>query len=148
MRPMTASRRRRANRLMSGQCVVRRPTGQVVTDPVTKVVTPEYEVIYGPDIAPWWGRCKPQSFRPQERTPNVAEGTYVVISSEVHFPVGAVEIKDGDIVTITKSFDPLLVGRHYGVNADEPTVEIASAYHVPVSRIPDEEVPPWPTPSP
>ena len=120
---------------MTAECVIRRATGGTVTNP-DFTVTPEYGDVY-------IGKCKPQSFRPQESTPEVAGATSVVIRSEVHLPVGALQVLAGDIITIIASVDPLLVGRSYRVAADEPTVEHATAYRVPVTRVVGEEVRPW-----
>ena len=147
MRPMTASRRRRAHRLMTARCVIRRPTGERITDPETLRVTAEYEVVYDPEARPWLGRCKPRSFRPQEATPNVADATEVSVISEIHMPVGSVAVRPGDVITMLESRNPLIVGQHYRVRADDLVVEDPTTYRVPVIRIIGEEVPPW-LPSP
>ena len=137
MRVMPPTRRRRAERLMTAECVVRRPTGEMVTDPETFELIPEYTVVYQ-------GRCKPQTYDPHEMAREVAGGTQIVQRSNVHFPVGAFRSKTGDVITVTDSTDPLLVGRSYQIVQEVPVKEHATAYRVFVDENLGEEVPPWP----
>lgn len=130
--------RRAAERLMTDQCVVRRPTGETATDPDTFEVHPVYEVVYE-------SRVKVQSYEGYERAAESAGASVTVQRSSVHFPVGAFRTRPGDVVTITAATDAFLVGRSFRVVQEAPYKSLATAYRVFVDENVGEEVPPWPT---
>lgn len=100
---------------MLNACTVGTPTG-TITNETTGVVTVTYTDVYGPTIAPYYGKCKVQSTTGTPATPTVGGATFTVLRSEVHFPVGAFTPDDGQVVTITAcALDPLLVGRVFRV---------------------------------
>jgi|GEM_PF-6447780 len=129
-----AAGRRAAERMMTATAVVRRQTG---TETVGYEVVPVFETIYA-------GKCKPQTFRPQESSAGSQSGaTHTVTRSEVHFPVGAFVAKVGDVVTIAHStYNELLEDRSFRVVDDDLVSEHPTAYHVPVTRNAAESVPP------
>ena len=120
---------------MTAECVVRRKTGET-REGIT--ITPIYDVVYR-------GICKPQTFRPQEYLAGHVSGPIrTIVRSEVHFPIGTPMLDTGDVITITKSLNPALVGLHYRVAADDLSAEHQTAYHVPVTRDPEAKMPPLP----
>lgn len=139
--PVVRAGRAAAERLMLDQIGIRRPTGATVTDPVTLKVTRVYDVIYE-------GKAKLQTYEGHEVTRDVVSATDVQQRSSVHFPVGALRTKPGDVVTVLSSVDTLLVGRSYRIVQDYPVKTHATAYRVFVDENVGEEVPPWPIPSP
>lgn len=98
---------------MLDTCTVSRVTG-TTTDEWGNV-TPVTEQVYA-------GRCKVQTFLPQEQNPEAGGATLTVQRYSVHLPVarttGDYAPLEGDIVTITASrMDPHLVGRTYRIVA-------------------------------
>src|SRR6185312_9052954 len=91
-----------AESLMIDQCAAARATGGFVTDPVTGVDTPATEPVYT-------GRCKVQTTVAQAASPDAGGHQFTVENLQLHFPVSA-ELRTGDQVTITESWDPQLVG--------------------------------------
>lgn len=138
IRSVLPGMRRHAESLMTARCVVRRAAG-TTTDPDTWEVTRDYTLVYE-------GRCKPQTYEAFETTPDVGGATLTVQRSRVDFPVGPFAPEVGDIITITDSRDPRLVGRSYRASQESPVKEIATAYRVFVDENVGEEVPPWPAP--
>lgn len=120
---------------MTAKCIVRRKSGEAV---VNYKPVPTYVVVYS-------GVCKPQSFRPQESSVgHLSRATRTVTRSEVHFPVGRFVAEVGDVVTVTESeHNPLLVGLHFRVVDDDLVTEHPTAYHVPVTRDAEVEMPPF-----
>lgn len=102
-----------------------------VFDPESGVPTP------GPAL--YTGRCKVQTFLPQEQNPEVAGATVTVQRYFVHFPVARTvadyEPAAGHIVEITASaHDPHLVGRSFRIVA--PHFETnGTAYRVGVEEL-------------
>lgn len=98
-----------AERLMVDTCTVTRLTGQANV-PDTGQVVNTYTTIY--PTPGGVGRCKVQRpVRPPNARPeNVGEANVFMARLELHLPVSAVGIRSDDVVTITASQDPDLVG--------------------------------------
>lgn len=110
--------RKFANSLMLDRCEIRaKPTfGDLDPDTGTRPEVPG-SLIYGPTIAPHFGRCKVQTFEAHEATPQSGQHTYSVQRYSVHVPAD-VEVPTDYRVTITASqLDEHLVGREYRVAA-------------------------------
>lgn len=104
-----ARARANAEDLMTDQCVVTRP-GESTTDPNTGLPTTGTEHVYE-------GRCKVQTSGglASEQTEGSAAqamgAVSLVWSLYMHFPFGTDGLRAGDVVEITESANPLLVGR-------------------------------------
>jgi hypothetical protein len=125
-----------AESFMRDTVLVRRKTG-TTTDPVTFEVVPVFDGVYH-------GRAKVQTYEGFEQRSESAGASVTVQRSQVHFPVGAFSMRVGDVVTVERSVDPLLVGRSYRVVQQAPVKSFATAYRVFVDENVGEEVPPWP----
>lgn len=103
--------RRDAEGLMTDQCTVTRP-GESTTDPDTGLPDTGTEKVYE-------GRCKVQTSGglASEQTEGSAAqnmgGVSLVWSLYVHFPYGTPGLRAGDVVEVTESANPLLVGRRF-----------------------------------
>jgi hypothetical protein len=128
--------RKQAESLMTDRCVVRRNTGETATDPDTFEVVPVFDVLYA-------GKAKLSTYDAFESSHESAGATVTTQRSNVHFPVGAFAMQIGDVVTITASVDPLLVGRSYRLAQQAPVKTHATAYRCFVDENIGEEVPPW-----
>lgn len=135
--------RRWAEQLMTDRCVVRRPTGKYVTDPVTLKDVPELEVVYHPDAEPHKGRMKVQAYEAFEQERESAGLTQIINRVRVDFPVGSAHFMPNDIVTVLESYDPRLVGRHLRLTVEAPYKTHASAYRVFAEVNVGMEVPAW-----
>ena len=98
-----------AESLMTDECTVVRPSG-AVTDPATGEVRPDNSHVYA-------GHCKVQTSGglASENTGSSAAqamgAVSLVWSLYVHFPYGTPGLRAGDVVEVTESANPLLVGR-------------------------------------
>jgi len=105
-----AKARANAECLMTDRCVVTRP-GVTTTDPDTGLTTTGKEKVYE-------GSCKVQTSGglASEQTEGSAAqamgAVSFVWSLYIHFPFGT-SLRNGDLVTVTKSANPELVGRRY-----------------------------------
>lgn len=105
-----AKARANAECLMTDRCVVTRP-GVTTTDPDTGLTTTGKEKVYE-------GSCKVQTSGglASEQTEGSAAqamgAVSLVWSLYIHFPFGT-SLRNGDLVTVTKSANPELVGRRY-----------------------------------
>lgn len=126
--------RRAAERLMVDRAAVRRKTGETVGENTWQTV-PVYETVYV-------GRMKLQTYEGHEVDREAAGQIVVQQRSTIHFPVGSFRSKPGDIVTVTESFDPLLVGRSWRIVQEYPVKTFATAYRVFVDENIGEIVPP------
>ena len=140
--PVVAQGRAAAERLMLDRCVVRRPTDELVTDPITFEVTRRHVVVYGPD-SPKGGMCKVQSHEAFEQERESAAATVIVNRVRVDVPVGVGPFKPGDVVTILDSVDPQMVGRHLRMTVEGPYKTHATAYRIAAEVVVDAEVPEW-----
>lgn len=106
-----AKARANAECLMTDRCVVTRP-GVTTTDPDTGLTTTGKEKVYE-------GRCKVQTSGglASEQTEGSAAqnmgAVSLVWSLYVHFPYGTPGLRAGDVVEVTESANPLLVGRRF-----------------------------------
>lgn len=95
---------------MTDECTVVRPSGSV-TDPATGEVNPASTQVYA-------GRCKVQtsgglaSENVEGSAAQAMGAVSLVWSLYIHFPFGTM-LRNGDLVTVTKSANPELVGRRY-----------------------------------
>lgn len=103
--------RRAAGRNMLDTCTVKTVTG-ITTNPTTGADVPTYS-------APiYTGRCKVQTYEPQERNPEVGGATVTVQRYSIHVPVGSFAPAVGQVITITAAaLDPNLVGNVFRVVA-------------------------------
>lgn len=105
-----AKARANAECLMTDRCVVTRP-GVTTTDPDTGLTTTGKEKVYE-------GRCKVQtsgglaSENVEGSAAQAMGAVSLVWSLYIHFPFGT-SLRNGDLVTVTKSANPELVGRRY-----------------------------------
>lgn len=96
-----------AERSMIDACTVRRVTGE--TEGAGGVITPTYSTIYT-------GACRVQVRAEAGTQREVGEASLIVTRHEIHMPISAVGIREGDVITITTSVhDPDLIGRTYAV---------------------------------
>lgn len=104
-----AKARANAEALMTDECTVVRPSGSV-TDPATGEVKPDSTQVYA-------GRCKVQtsgglaSENVEGSAAQSMGAVSLVWSLYVHFPYGTPGLRTGDVVEVTESANPLLVGR-------------------------------------
>lgn len=102
--------RRDAEGLMTDQCTVTRP-GESTTDPDTGLPNTGTEQVYE-------GKCKVQtsgglaSENVEGSAAQAMGAVSLVWSLYIHFPFGT-SLRNGDLVTVTKSANPELVGRRY-----------------------------------
>lgn len=102
--------RESAESLMTDECTVVRP-GEAATDPATGEVRLTSTQVYA-------GHCKVQTSgglasENVEGGAAQAIGTVSLVwSLYIHFPFGTM-LRNGDLVTVTKSANPELVGRRY-----------------------------------
>ena len=128
---------------MTDRAVVRRKTGET-TNAAFEVI-PVYDIIYGAPVGGVYGaRMKLQTYEGHEVERESAGQTVVQQRSSAHFPVGALHVVPGDIVTVVASFDPLLVGRSWRIVQEYPVKTYATAYRVFVDENIGERVPPLP----
>ena len=104
-----ATARANAECLMTDRCIVTSP-GESVTDPDTGLPDTGTEKVYE-------GRCKVQTSGglASEQTEGSAAqnmgAVSLVWSLYVHFPYGTPGLRAGDVVEVTESANPLLIGR-------------------------------------
>lgn len=96
-----------AERSMIDACTVRRKTGEA--EGPGGVITPTWADIYT-------GKCRVQVRAETGTQSNVGEAALILTRHEIHMPISAEGILEGDAVTITASLnDPDLIGRTYAV---------------------------------
>ncbi|UDG88993.1 hypothetical protein KYE74_04090 [Bifidobacterium pseudocatenulatum] len=99
-----------AESLMTDECTVVRP-GEAATDPATGEVKPNSAQVYA-------GHCKVQtsgglaSENVEGSAAQAMGAVSLVWSLYIHFPFGTM-LCNGDLVTVTQSANPELVGRRY-----------------------------------
>lgn len=100
-----------AERNMLDTCTVKTVVS-VTPDPLSG----QDVVVYSDPV--YTGRCKVQTFEPQERNPEAGGASLTVQRYAVHVPVGAFVPGVGQVVTITTAaLDPNLTGRAFRVVA-------------------------------
>lgn len=116
--------RRDAEGLMTDQCTVTRP-GESTTDPDTGLPNTITEQVYE-------GKCKVQtsgglaSENVEGSAAQAMGAVSLVWSLYIHFPFGT-SLRNGDLVTVTKSANPELVGRRYRMISPQSENEWATA---------------------
>ncbi len=96
-----------AERSMIDTCTVQRTTGE--SEGPGGVITPTTSTVYT-------GACRVQVRAETGTQSDVGEASLILTRHEIHLPISAVGIREGDVVTITASTnDPDLVGRTYAV---------------------------------
>jgi hypothetical protein len=119
--------REQAESMMVDTCTIERP-GAPVTNPDTGVVTPSVTVVYT-------GKCKVQSKDSATATPNAGGAVFVVVSRQVHIPMNAADVKDGDVVRMTASLlNTFAVGKRYRVEGFTPD-SFDTAARLPVKEL-------------
>lgn len=120
-----AKARANAECLMTDRCIVTRP-GESVTDPDTGLPTTGTEHVYE-------GCCKVQTSGglASEQTEGSAAQAMgaisLVWSLYVHFPYGTPGLRAGDVVEVTESANPLLVGRRFRLVSPQSEKTYATA---------------------
>lgn len=111
LRSVTEHGRAAAAAIMVDHCLIERP-GDPELDRLTGDLTPAPTTVY-------IGRCRVQTWQPQEYTPEVAGHTATTQRYSVHVPVGAGYAPEvSDVVLIdSAALDPNLVGRRFRVLA-------------------------------
>lgn len=123
---------RAAERLMVDQCLIRRRTGET-TGP-GGVITPEYEVLYGPDLEPYRGKCRLQQPTGTAQEQESGEANVLLIRFELQLPVSAVGLQADDEVLMTASVhDSDLPGREFLIRS------VAHKTHAVMRRLQLEE---------
>jgi hypothetical protein len=106
--------RAKAETLMVDRCTITRGDGATVTDPESGVVTEVRTEVYA-------GKCKVQSRDSATASPDAGGHLFTVVSRQVYIPANAVDVKDGDVVTITSSIlNAFTVGKKYRVEGFTP----------------------------
>lgn len=134
-----------AESLMTAQAVVRRPTGELITDPDTLETVREFEVVYDPDEGPFFGKMKVAAYEAFEVERESAGATVVTNRIRADFPYGAFHSMWGDVATIIACPDEMLVGRHLRLMVESPYKSNDTAYRVFAEVNLGEEVPSWRT---
>jgi len=92
--------------------------------------------IYGPSIAPHYGKCRFPPPSVQESDPQAGGATYTVTRGRVDVPVGAFVASTGLVVTsVTSETDPNLPGRRFRTQAPSPANSQATAYRLAVEEV-------------
>ena len=111
--------RRWAESLMKDVCIIRRTVGPIgELDPDTGTRPPaETVVVYGPDLEPWHGMCKVQTYEPHESKPQSGQHVFTVQRYHVHVPNGAGPLLVDDRNEVLQAVvAPHLVGRRYRIS--------------------------------
>lgn len=112
-----ASKRRRIERRMLDEAVIRRKTGNMTKDPTTGSEVPEYGDVF-------FTKCRIKSTRTYGvQNQEVGGRTAQVVSREFHLPVDSPEVRTDDIavmVTIHETTDPTLLNATVTFSAPSP----------------------------
>lgn len=124
--------RRAAESLMVDTCIISRGPGVPVIDPDSGAVTE------GSGTTVYEGKCKVQSKDSATASPDGGGNSFVVVSRQVHIPVNAAEVRDGDVVTLTGSLlNAFTVGKRYRVEGFTPDT-FDTAARLPVKEMTSE----------
>lgn len=119
----------RAARLMRARVLVERLGEEKIAESPPFDMARERAVVYE-------GRAKVQSYEPYEQERTAGGATIVVQRVRVDFPVGALTLEPGDVVTVVGSPDDrLLEGKSYRVPGSAPYKSLATAYRVFVDEV-------------
>lgn len=129
--------RANAEALMTDSCSITRAT-EPVSDPDTGVSTSVRQPI-------WAGKCKLQTSGGLAEETSVS-GTQVSVGAQVqqwslyaHFPMSATGLKPGDLVEITQSSDPELVGKRVRLINLQSEKTHATAHRWNVKEVADDD---------
>jgi len=111
---------------MVDACVIRRRTGET-TDPTTGEVTPTYAQVYS-------GKCRVQTRNIATQSSNVGQQRVDLFTSELQLPIEVVDVLVNDVVEVTDSLDPALVGHSMRVT------NLAYGTHKTARRLPLQEI--------
>lgn len=116
-----------AEELMVDTCTITRP-GEAFTDPDTgKVIRPSSPV--------YEGKCKVQSKNSATAEPEAGGAVFTVVSRQVHIPMNAADVQNGDVVTLTgSSLNAFTSGKQYRVEGFTPDT-FDTAARLPVKEI-------------
>ena len=118
--------RRMAEALMTATATIYRKTGQ----------TRAGARLTATWVAVYTGRAKIQTYEAHEQTQGTQTGASATVQrSQVHVPVGAYMPEPGDVVRLTGSRDPLMIGRLWRVVTRWPAKEHATAYRAHVDEL-------------
>lgn len=123
---VTMRGRQVAEQGMVDACVIRRQTGEA-TDPDTGEVTPTYADVYT-------GKCRVQTRGLATYSPNVGQQRTDIFTAELQVPIDVTDVKVNDVVEITASLDPFLVGHTLRIN------NLAYGTHKTARRLPVQEI--------
>jgi hypothetical protein len=107
--------RRAAEARMVDECIIRRGPGDPVIDEETGAVTA------GTGETVYEGKCEVQSKDSATASPDAGGHSFVEVSRKVKIPANAADVKDDDVVEITKSLlNAFTVGKTYRVEGFTP----------------------------
>ena len=120
--------RAKAEAQMIDTCTIARRSGEIETDSATGKTTAVVTPIYT-------GKCKVQSKNGSTSSPEAGEHSFTVVSRQVHIPVNAADVRDGDTITITASaLNLFTVGKQYVVDGFTPDT-FDTAARLPVKEV-------------
>ncbi|MHC6592423.1 DUF6093 family protein [Arthrobacter sp. C152] len=106
--------RAKAEARMIDECRIVRRTGQLVTDRATGKVTKASSEVYA-------GKCEVQSKNASTARPEAGEHSFTVVSRQVKIPANSADVRDGDVVIMTRSaLNAFTVGKEYVVEGFTP----------------------------
>ena len=111
---------------MVDTCTIRHQTG-VTVNPDTGASEPTYTVVYT-------GKCRVQSRNLGTESPNAGQQRVDIYATELQLPISVTGVAVNDLVEITDSLDPDLIGRTLRVN------NLFYKTHATSRRLPLEEV--------
>lgn len=118
---LVARAQARAEAGMTDTCVIRRRTG-TTTDRATGRQTATYAT---PN--PYEGRCRLQQVTAAATDAQVAEADVLMVTRYLQLPLRTSEgVRAGDVVTVTASADPGLIGRTFTVHAEFGKTDVSS----------------------
>lgn len=121
-----------AEALMQASCIVHRKVG---------------EQRNGITVTPLWSTVYTGKFRLrgngtyESSNAGQAGATATVQRNEARFPVGAYFPAAGDVIEVTASTDPGLVGSVWRIAQPAPVSELATSYRPPVDRLLGDDIP-------
>lgn len=118
--------RAQAESLMADTVTITRP-GATSTDSTTGAVSTVSAQVYS-------GKARWKAATTAPRGDDVASASISSTSVELHIPVGSCTVEAGDVVVVTASLDPLLVGRRGRVAAWWGGSQV-TAYRLPIEAL-------------
>lgn len=90
---------------MADACTIQHPTGESTAPGA--VITATYGTAF------YTGKCQVQTQSETGQSVDVGEAARIVTRRVVRLPTTVVDVLEGDLITITASLDPALVGKKY-----------------------------------